>query len=356
MLFGRGPAKVEHRVCAARGEAPYCEYKISWRSGIRPDWLLTALGSAAGLITYAISGYPGQLHMDLGLLLQPVLGAGTGFVIGHFLQDRKRKTESAEMMRKQNALLMKTNEQLISDLETAYQVQRTLLPSHNPEIKGLDVAGRLFYARRIGGDFYDFIPKGEQLGVCVADVCGKGVQAALFTSVLKNALWQGMYSSNRPKKLLAYVDHQVNHQLPDEMFITMGCAVVDTSRDKIVIGSAGHEPPILYKTNERKASVLGIKGLALGLRHLASLDPDMQDEEEHEFTEGDVMMFYTDGALAHVSDQDAAREELARLLETKVHLPAEEIVNEIFSGLMERSSASKRDDLTIVVIKRVPGC
>src|SRR5437667_4073181 len=72
---------------------------------------------------------------------------------------------------------------LLKDVELAAQVQRLFLPVSEPVIDGLEIAGMMHPARRVGGDYYDYIPiNAHTIQVVIADVAGKGVPAALLMS------------------------------------------------------------------------------------------------------------------------------------------------------------------------------
>src|SRR5205823_11730124 len=73
---------------------------------------------------------------------------------------------------------------LRTDLDTAREIQRQLLPTGAREVPGLDLAAAYVPARELGGDFYDFLPYGEgRLAVALGDVSGKGTAAALYASL-----------------------------------------------------------------------------------------------------------------------------------------------------------------------------
>src|SRR3954454_13236020 len=107
--------------------------------------------------------------------------------------------------------LRETREQLArqllairSELETARQIQMSILPSEIPTIPGLDIATRYLPMSSVGGDFYDFLPIDEKrIGILVASVPGRGIPAALIASMLKIALAAQSAQAADPARVLS---------------------------------------------------------------------------------------------------------------------------------------------------------
>src|SRR4029453_3741149 len=115
------------------------------------------------------------------------------------------------------------------DIALASEVQRRLLPDAPPRIECAEFAAVSVPARRIGGDYYDFVELGDgRIGIALADVSGKGVAAALIMSVVQASL--GIISSGgdgAPPRLVALINQFVYRSTPGSKYATFFYAQLD---------------------------------------------------------------------------------------------------------------------------------
>ena len=139
----------------------------------------------------------------------------------------------------------------LRDMEIAKNVQNNLFPKHLPSTAKLDIKAFYQPCQTVGGDYYDFIPLDEenQFLVCIADVSGKGIPAALLMSNFQAVL----RTLSRRGQDLEDVVYELNHQLSTnangENFITFFMAVYDYEEKTLRYVNAGHNPPILLCKN-----------------------------------------------------------------------------------------------------------
>jgi len=129
---------------------------------------------------------------------------------------------------------------LETDLEKARTFQRLLLPRSFPRIRG--VRGDVIYqpSERLGGDFYDFFQLGTaRLGVLIADVAGHGVQAALFTGMLKSEMRAVFDDSETPERLFQRINDRLAPVMRNQ-YITAVLAILDFEARSMRYVSAGH--------------------------------------------------------------------------------------------------------------------
>ncbi len=232
--------------------------------------------------------------------------------------------------------------ELQRELDLAREVQRSLLPDESGEIDG--IAGLNVSARAVSGDFYDFYRLHDgKVAFCIADVSGKGMNAALLmakASSLFHCLGRSMHN---PSKLLSILNREIFETSIRGMFVTMLVGVFDRESLKVQIANAGHLPAILMR-GDKFDSEYPAQAPPLGV--LADVRFPL---EELQLTPDRQLYLYTDGLLeAKVSGgQRLEREGLLRLFSCHADLPPalclQYIVRDLFS-----SGSLVEDDLTLL--------
>jgi len=238
-----------------------------------------------------------------------------------------------------------------SELETARQIQLSILPREMPKIEGLDIAARYIPMSEVAGDFYDFIVVDERrLGALVADVSGHGMPAALISSMLKIALAAQASFVGDPARVLTGLNQALCGKFQGH-FVTAAYLFMDTENKKIRYAGAGHPPLILRDQAAGRTSEIVENGLMLGVFPHATYSA-----VEMPFREGSWSLLYTDGMLemTNSSQEEFGMDRFKLFLENNEGLTADVFVD----GLMEQLScwadrASGRemeDDLTLLAI------
>ncbi len=250
-------------------------------------------------------------------------------------------------------------ETLRRDIALASDVQRRLLPEAPPRAAHADFAAASVPARRVGGDYYDFIelPAGG-IGIALADVSGKGVAAALIMSVVQASLRIISSEGDVPlPRLVARMNQFVYRSTPGSKYATFFYAQLDESCRQLRYVNAGHNPPFLLRAGRQSTAdpaLAEIDELSVG-GTVVGMFPEMDyDEATIELRQGDVLLVFTDGVPeAHDSENEEFGEErLQQLLRQVAHLTAGEISATI-SAEMKRwiGKAEQYDDLTFIVMK-----
>src|SRR5271169_5653321 len=154
-------------------------------------------------------------------------------------------------IREQLASQLKT---IQGEMDTARQIQMSILPREIPAIKGLDIAARYIPMTAVAGDFYDFIPIDDhRIGILVADVSGHGMPAALISSMLKIALDGQTPHALEPARVLAGLNRVLCGKFQGH-FVTAAYVVVDTEKQSILYAGAGHPTLIImdHAANEAR--------------------------------------------------------------------------------------------------------
>jgi predicted permease len=329
-----------------------------WASAHRPDRLDEIRALAAAGVRLAV---PLRTRNEiLGVLLLGEGGRRAGFS-AHERQVLRACADQFALMIENARLTDRVVEQetLRRDIALASDVQRRLLPDAPPRSECVEFAAASVPARRIGGDYYDFIElRDRAIGIALADVSGKGVAAALIMSVVQASL--RIISSEggiAPPRLVARMNEFVYRSTPASKYATFFYAQLDEQRRQLRYVNAGHNAPYLLRTGQRSTSdsalpeieQLSVGGIVVGMF------PEMGYEEATvELYSGDILLIFTDGVPeAHNPESEEFGEErLQQLLRQTAHLPADEISARISSEMKNWiRDAEQYDDLTFIVMK-----
>jgi serine phosphatase RsbU (regulator of sigma subunit) len=250
-------------------------------------------------------------------------------------------------------------ETLRRDIALASDIQRRLLPDAPPSTEGVDFAATSVPARRIGGDYYDFVELHDRrIGIALADVSGKGVAAALIMSVVQASL--RIISSERDvplPRLVARMNEFVYRSTPGNKYATFFYAQLDGERRLLRYVNAGHNAPYLLRADRRPAAdaaSANMEQLSVGGTVVGMFPETGYEEATVELYPGDVLLAFTDGVPeAHNPESEEFGEErLQLLLRETAHLPADEISARISAEMKNWiRDAEQYDDLTFIVMK-----
>jgi serine phosphatase RsbU (regulator of sigma subunit) len=235
------------------------------------------------------------------------------------------------------------------EMETARQIQLSILPREVPKIRGLDIAARYIPMTSVAGDFYDFIPiDDKRIGILVADVSGHGMPAALISSMLKIALSAQTYCATDPERVLAGLNQALCGKF-QEHFVTAAYVLIDTEKQTLRYAGAGHPPLILRSNSENTTSDFVENGLFLGFFPEATYT-----SVELPFKVGDWGVMYTDGIpeSTNPSDEQFGIDRFKLFLQNNHELSVDQFVDSFLAKLSKWSdSASGRepeDDITLL--------
>ena len=183
-------------------------------------------------------------------------------------------------------------ERVERELEIAAEIQDSLLPKNIPHVPGLSIDVSILPAYEVGGDFYDFIAADpNQLTIILGDVAGKGIPAAMFTSMVRTMLKTEAYHSQEPHIILKRVNDIIAHDLwQAELFITAFVATFDTKNNVLLYASAGHIPGIIYHAQSKTSRLLKATSLPLGVTGYAA-----KITQYVHLSPGDTLVLFSDG-------------------------------------------------------------
>jgi sigma-B regulation protein RsbU (phosphoserine phosphatase) len=182
------------------------------------------------------------------------------------------------------------------ELEIGREIQAEFLPPALPSIEGWEFAACLRSARQVGGDFYDAFPidGSGRVGLAVADVCDKGVGAALFMALYRTMLRVGAGRNGAGRGDPSTVVRLANDYIAtvhghSNMFATMFFAILDPANSLLSFVNAGHEPPLVKRAGGR-CERLEPTGPAVGLLPGAEFRTEVVRLES-----GDLTLAFSDG-------------------------------------------------------------
>lgn len=266
----------------------------------------------------------------------------------------KLKEQLFTLVSLQNIQSELERERMAKELEIAQEVQKKLLPKHDIQIQGYDVAGICIPAKEVGGDYYDFISLGSnKFGIVIGDVSGKGVPAAIYMTLTKGIIQAYMEESISPIKVLTKVNNLMYRTIERDSFVSMIFAVLDLNEKKITYARAGHNPAIYYHHASNILTLMEPDGIALGLENGEKFQKVIR-EKEVKLEINDLLVFYTDGITEAMNENhnEFGEERLLRVIQENQDKSAKNLINCIYSRVQNYIGESKRhDDMTMVVLK-----
>ena len=252
------------------------------------------------------------------------------------------------------------------ELEIGREIQAGFLPEALPQVEGWEIATSLMSAREVAGDFYDAfeLPDGN-IGLVIADVCDKGVGAALFMTLFRSLIritsnqeyfertsqvGASHSTTQRLQGAMALTNNYIAETHQDSgMFATLFFGILDPRHGKLTYINGGHEPPLIVRSGRVRESLCKT-GPAVG----AILDAcfDVQAVQMHP---GEMLFAFTDGApeAKDLRGEFFGRERLLELLrQDRVSTP--ELVRTIEVELHQyMDGATQFDDITLLAVRRL---
>ena len=239
------------------------------------------------------------------------------------------------------------SQQQEQEIGKAREIQEGLLPKRIPQVRGLEIAGAWQPARAIGGDFYDVVKFSDRtVGVCIGDVVGKGISAALLMANLQASFRAFTPDAISPGTLVGKMNAVLCNNIAADKFVTFCYCTIDVAEGRLIYAGAGHWPPILFrKTGE--AIALRDGGPPLGIF------PELPYQDlSLDLEAGDQLVLYTDGLTESTNSegQEYGERRLMELGSRNVRLSAHELLQTIAKEVTLFNAGNFQDDLTLVVV------
>jgi len=247
------------------------------------------------------------------------------------------------------------------ELEIGREIQAGFLPTELPHGPGWEIAACLKSAKKVAGDFYDafYLESEQKVCLVIADVCDKGVGAALFMTLFRSLLRftigaTDAFGEHSPAAKLKYAVTLTNNYIADThgetgMFATIFFGLLDPSDGTLTYINAGHEHPLVVNSNGN-CTPLRNTGPAVGV--IPNVDFAVR---EVQLQPGELFFAFTDGApdSLNLAEHRFGRERLVSLLSN--HTSAQTVLANVYAQLTEYiGEAEQFDDITLLVVRRSP--
>jgi phosphoserine phosphatase RsbU/P len=264
--------------------------------------------------------------------------------LGRERRESRRRAGQESQARQEMLFQLQLQKQEIAD---ARAIQQGLMPKEIPQLPGYDIASAWQSALTVGGDYFDILPFGEEaLGLCIADVAGKGLSAALLMSNLQAAV-RGLASpSLPPDRMCSRLNALLCRNMTGDRFITLFYAQLVGPSRLLLYTSAGHNPPFLLHgdgTHQRLREGGGVLGVF----------PNQKFElGSAQLAPGDRVILFTDGVTEanNPEGEEFGEARLLCLLEQNRASSAGELQKRILNAAAAFSGGHWHDDITLLVL------
>jgi serine phosphatase RsbU (regulator of sigma subunit)/HAMP domain-containing protein len=246
----------------------------------------------------------------------------------------------------ENARLFEAQRSIADRLQEALLV----LPDEMPGIEFAHVYHSATISTRVGGDFYDLFEVGcDQVGVVIGDVAGKGLDAAVLTSMVKNTIRAHANEKGKtPRQILKLTNDVVFKATRSETFVTVFFGILDCHDGRLVYSNAGHTPAAIV-CSDGSAMKLLATGPLLGAFANAAFE-----EAEARLGSDGLLLLYTDGLTeARREGVFYGEERLFELLASTTNRGASALLSTVIEDVMSYTGNRLQDDLAILSVKRV---
>lgn len=247
-------------------------------------------------------------------------------------------------------------EQTLLKMEHEYrlasEIQNKLLPKCSPDCPGYEVAGISHPAQVVGGDYFDFIPMdANTMAVCLGDISGKGLPAAMLMSNLQAAIRAQTSLNPSPDACLEKSNRLLYQNTDHSKFATLFYGILDIKNHQMCFSNAGHNRPLFFHQAQEPVC-LETAGIALSL-----IEETSYKQDQIRFEPGDLLLIYSDGITEAINTEyeEFGEERLTALIGANRSDPADELMKKIILAVESHAgSQPQADDMTIVVIRRKP--
>ena len=295
-----------------------------------------ALSSSQSLGHLIITGW------KMPFLITIVYGV-TDFLYSKARARLERRNAELQSMVQAGAARLEIQEE---ELQRAREIQESLLPKQIPQLPGFEVASAWQPARAVGGDYFDVLKLDEnRLALCIADVSGKGVPAALLMANLQASLRASVRDLDSPARVCTIVNGMLCESIAAGKFVTFLCGVLDAASRTFRYCNAGHPYPILVSSGVLRTLDQG--GAVLGV-----LPAWTYQDLSVDLSSGDRLLLFTDGITEAEGPrgEEFGEERVAAFAKAHAANSAASINQQLLSQVTEFCGAQFQDDATLLVL------
>jgi len=236
------------------------------------------------------------------------------------------------------------------EIDLASRLQQTMLKADIPQFDSIQIGVISVAAQKVSGDYFNLIDhKDGTMSFAIADVIGKGIPAALAMSMIKfgmDSYGHSQLPSDGLKRLNRVVEKNVNQN----MFVTMFYGLYEEMNHLLYCSSAGHEPGYIYRAETEEFEEIEVRGRVLGVSQNTRYH-----QQEIAVNLNDLIIIFTDGVTEarNSMGEFISKKDLLNLIHKYKHMHPQDIVQLLYEAILKIQNPNKRDDMTILIIKRV---
>jgi sigma-B regulation protein RsbU (phosphoserine phosphatase) len=304
---------------------------------------------SAGALYYFLGGagvtYRGLIGLTgpFGMVVSMTVGIIWYGVVRIQSRLRERNLQLESALEAESGVVRKQEQELVR----ARQIQQDLLPKVLPQVSGMEVAGSWQPANAVSGDYYDVVALDEShLAICIGDVVGKGITAALLMANLQAAFRAFATSDASPASVCGKLNAFMCGNVASGKFISLFYCIVDARDRSLAYENAGHCPAQLVHRSGETVALIG-EGAVLGVL------PDWRYRNNRmQLESGDHLVLFTDG-LTEAEDAYGTQfgeDRVVQALHNAGGHSAEEVRRTLMDAVAGFCSGNFRDDATVVVL------
>lgn len=336
----------------AEGKPVFMAQGIQGKFAEQQSIVAMQLGAIACLPLYGIPSQGdsptllGILYLDSTKLMH-VLKALDEKILNKLAEEAGHVLEQVEVLK-----TLEERRKLEQELSLAQETQKSLLPRTLPEYENYRVFALSKPTRHVGGDLYDFptLPGSSDLLGVLADVAGKGLAAALLSSMILGCLDMQLRAGTAPAEALNQLNKYLCEKSASNRFATLFLFLVNPAGAGQYI-SAGHNPAYLFRTASGEIEELPSNNLLLGAFDFVSYQ-----SAPLSLLKGDVLVVYSDG-LVEAEDDDGemlGEERVKEVIRREARSGAEHLESKLIETIADFTHGhAQTDDITLVIVERM---
>lgn len=236
------------------------------------------------------------------------------------------------------------------EIDLASRLQQTMLKTDIPQFDSIQIGVISVAAQKVSGDYFNLIDHNDgTMSFAVADVIGKGIPAALAMSMIKFGM-DSYGHSQLPSEGLKRLNRVVEKNVNQNMFVTMFYGLYEEMNHLLYCSSAGHEPGYVYRAETEEFQEIEVRGRVLGISQQTRYS-----QQEIPIYIDDLVIILTDGVTEarNKEGEFIKKETLLNLIKKYKHMHPQDIVQIIYEAILKVQNPHKKDDMTILIMKRV---
>ncbi len=243
---------------------------------------------------------------------------------------------------------------LNKEVALAREIQRSTLPDTMPDVAGYDVHGQFLPANYAGGDLYDLVVLDGRLFILLGDATGHGFGPALSATQMQAMLRVAFRLGADLDAAYTQVNNQLNEDLPDDRFITAFMGFLDPATHEVEFHSGGQGPILCYRAASNSCEWHKPTSFPVGVMELDGT----QQAQKLDLQPGDILALISDGIYEYATAEGAQFGEsgVAQVMRNKHDSSMADLSQNLIDAAFEfGGDVEQADDITLVLVKRLPG-